>query len=103
MNDEMKTTIRIIRRPELREITGLSDATVDRREAAGEFPRRRRIGVQSVGWLSDEVEQWMKNLPVVEVARQPTKTPKAKKDGGPGAYPPVLTDEAQDFLQTKEE
>jgi len=51
---------RIIRRDELLMLVGLSDATIWRMEKAGRFPRRIQLGRNSVGWLSDEVDAWMR-------------------------------------------
>jgi prophage regulatory protein len=50
---------RIIRKPELFARVGLSDATIWRLEKAGKFPRRVKLGGNSVGWLSDEFEAWL--------------------------------------------
>ncbi len=50
---------RIIRKPELLSIVSLSDATVWRREKMGDFPRRIKLGGNSVGWLESEVEDWL--------------------------------------------
>lgn len=52
---------RIIRKPEVRERSGLSDATIWRLEQHGEFPRRRQLGPGSVGWLESEVENWLES------------------------------------------
>jgi prophage regulatory protein len=52
------TERRIIRKPELLSKVGLSDATIWREEKAGRFPKRIKLGGQSVGWFSDEVEAW---------------------------------------------
>jgi len=50
---------KIIRRRQVREITGLADRTIDRRESLGDFPRRVRLGQNAIGWFSDEVEEWV--------------------------------------------
>lgn len=50
---------RIIRKPELFARVGLSDATIWRLEKSGKFPRRVKLGGNSVGWLSDEFEAWL--------------------------------------------
>jgi prophage regulatory protein len=55
----MKTERRIIRKPELFSKIGLSDATIWREEKMGRFPRRIKIGSGSVGWFSDEIEEWL--------------------------------------------
>jgi len=48
----------IIRPKNIKPETGLSLATIRRLEIAGKFPRRRRIGLQGVGWLRSEVQNW---------------------------------------------
>jgi len=55
----MKKGERIIRKPELLGMIGLSDATVWRMEKAGEFPRRLRLGGNSVGWFLGEIDGWL--------------------------------------------
>ena len=57
---------RIIRKQELLKITGLSSATLWRRERAGDFPRRLRLGPHAVGWLLEEIDEWMASRPRVE-------------------------------------
>ncbi len=51
----------IIRRPELVAAVGLSRATIDRLERAGNFPRRFAItpGGRAVGWPGAEVARWI--------------------------------------------
>src|SRR5262249_40064074 len=43
--------------------TGLSRTTLWRLERAGDFPSRIRLGVNSVGWNSDEIEAWIERRP----------------------------------------
>jgi prophage regulatory protein len=50
---------RLIRKPELREMIGLSDTTVWRLEKSGGFPKRIQIGGSSVAWLLTEVLSWI--------------------------------------------
>lgn len=50
---------RIIRKKELLTVIGLSDATVYRLEKAGRFPKRLQLGGNSVGWLAEEVNDWI--------------------------------------------
>jgi len=50
---------RFIRLREIVAVTGLSPATIWRRERAGDFPRRRQISPGAVGWLASEVQVWM--------------------------------------------
>lgn len=47
---------RIIRKPEVLACVGLSDTTVWRLEKSGKFPRRVKLGGNSVGWFEDEID-----------------------------------------------
>lgn len=61
-NDEIisEDKNRILRSPEVREITGLSKTTLWRMEKENNFPRRVQFGKSSVGWNSMEVQQWVR-------------------------------------------
>lgn len=50
---------KILRKKEVREITGLSDTSLWRLERDdSSFPRRLRLG-GAVGWLQEEIEAWI--------------------------------------------
>jgi len=49
---------RVIRKPELQKIIGLSDVTIWRMEKAGKFPKRISLGANSVGWFENDIEDW---------------------------------------------
>lgn len=55
----MSVNMRVIRKPELLGMIGLSDATVWRMERAGRFPRRINLGGNSVGWIDAEIAAWL--------------------------------------------
>ncbi|RXZ35475.1 AlpA family phage regulatory protein [Sphingomonas desiccabilis] len=46
---------RLLRIAEVRDRTGLSTATIYRREAKGTFPPRRPLGGNCVGWYESDV------------------------------------------------
>ena len=50
---------RVIRKPELLAMIGLSDPTIWRMEKDGKFPKRLRLGGNSCGWLLSEIMGWM--------------------------------------------
>ena len=52
---------RIIRKAEVMYKTGLSDTTIWRLEKAGKFPKRIKLGGNSVGWIESETDDWMDN------------------------------------------
>ena len=54
---------RIIRKPEKRDITGLSNSTTDRLEKRGDFPGRVHLTGGHVGWWLDEVLDWLEKRP----------------------------------------
>jgi prophage regulatory protein len=58
-------TLRMLRWPQVQEITGLSRSTIWRLEGRGAFPARRQLGGNSVAWRADEVEDWITQRPVV--------------------------------------
>lgn len=59
------TTIskRLLKRPEVRERTSLSDSELYRQIAAGTFPRAIRLtpNGRAVAWLESEVEAWIES------------------------------------------
>lgn len=52
---------RFMRAREVARCTGLSRATIWRLQRDGRFPRCRRLSTNAVGWLSDEVEEWVRS------------------------------------------
>lgn len=59
MSMETTNRPRIIRKPELLNMVGASGPTIWRWEKAGTFPKRIRLGGNSVGYLESEVLQWL--------------------------------------------
>ena len=59
MMDKTSERKRIIRKPELLNIIGLSYPTIWRMEKMGKFPKRMRLGSNSCGWLESEVNEWI--------------------------------------------
>ena len=55
--------LRILRYPDVARVTGLSRKTIERRLHAGNFPVPIRLGTRAVGFLSDEVEAWLRDQP----------------------------------------
>jgi prophage regulatory protein len=51
---------RILRKKEVLSVIGLSDTTLWRMEKTGQFPKRINLGGNSVGWLSSEIQKWIK-------------------------------------------
>jgi prophage regulatory protein len=57
---------RIIRKPELLQITGVSSATVYRWIGEKSFPAPVRLGPNSTGWRESEVEEWLESRQPVQ-------------------------------------
>ena len=58
---------RMLRKKDVLTATGWSHATLDRQEKAGNFPKRRQLGPNSVGWLAREVKAWQQERPVKQL------------------------------------
>jgi prophage regulatory protein len=50
-----------VRKKEATQITGLSASTLRRLEIAGNFPNRRQLSINTVGWSLVEITQWMES------------------------------------------
>jgi len=57
--------VRILRRAEVVELTGLSGTTLWRLRRRGEFPDPVQLAQQRVGWIEDEVIEWIESRPRV--------------------------------------
>lgn len=51
--------MRIIKLPELKQMTGLSRSSIYALAAKGQFPRPIPLSTRASGWLYDEVSQWL--------------------------------------------
>ena len=68
------TIQKILRRPAVEAITGLSRSTIYLKIDRREFPRPIPLGLRAVGWLSEEVEQWLQSRKIERDATNATKT-----------------------------
>ena len=57
--------MRILRKTEVVHRVGLSGMEIWRREKAGRFPRRVRLGPHSVGWVEAEIDAYLEQLVAV--------------------------------------
>lgn len=65
--------MRFLSKKEVRALISLSYASIDRYEAAGEFPTRIRLGQNRVCWVEGEVFDWMKRR--IAERGEPTDAP----------------------------
>ena len=54
---------RLLRRPEVLEIAGISKSKMHQLVAAGDFPQPRRLGPKTARWLLSEVHEWIDSRP----------------------------------------
>ena len=54
--------MRILRLPEVVQITGLSRSTIYLRIEAKTFPKQINLGGRAVGWVDESIDEWMQNL-----------------------------------------
>lgn len=52
-------THKILRLPEVKEITGLSRSSIYLRIANSEFPKAISLGGRAVGWLESDIQDWL--------------------------------------------
>ena len=57
----------IWRLPEVMAQTGLPRSTIYHKMSKDEFPQSINLGIRSVGWIADEIEQW--TLDRIEASR----------------------------------
>ena len=52
---------RMLSKRQVKELVLYSPQHIARLEAAGQFPRRVKLGVNRVGWLEEEVLDWLQS------------------------------------------
>ena len=63
----------------LAQTVALSTSTIERLEREGQFPKRRQLSGQRVGWLVREVQEWAESRPVSNLPPPPnTGAPKPR-------------------------
>lgn len=60
-NDESNNSRRFLRLPAVLERIGVSSASISRWEKKGNFPKRRKLGLNSVAWVEAEIDEWCAN------------------------------------------
>ena len=65
--------------PTVAQAVALSTSTIERLEREGQFPKRRQLSGQRVGWLVREVQEWAESRPVSNLPPPPnTRAPKPR-------------------------
>ena len=63
MSTKLSTGVRILRMPDVINRTGLSRSTIYAFSRAGQFPGQVSLGCRAVGWVEDDVEEWLRSRP----------------------------------------
>lgn len=58
----MQKTTQILRLSQVMNRTGLKKSTIYQRMKSHAFPQRRKISVRAVGWLEDEIEEYLRRI-----------------------------------------
>ncbi len=74
-------TQRMLRRPDVEALTGLSRSTIYASMDRGTFPRPVRIGLRAVAWREDDIECWLKQCPEANPAEQHAPKALARHEG----------------------
>jgi prophage regulatory protein len=53
--------MKIIKLPEVMEMTGLSRSSIYAFVKKGDFPSPRKLGIRAVGWVLEEIVTWIEN------------------------------------------
>lgn len=54
--------MKLLSKRQVKELVLYSFAHIDRLEKAGKFPKRVTLGPNRVGWIEQEILDWIKNL-----------------------------------------
>ena len=54
---------KLIKLPEVEDLTGLGKSTIYKRKALGQFPQSVKIGPHAVRWYLDEILDYINTLP----------------------------------------
>lgn len=61
MSTQTPSSDAFVRLPQVIQRTGLSKATIRRKELRGEFPRRHKISANVVAWYESDLQRWLRS------------------------------------------
>lgn len=67
--------MRVLRQREVMARTGYSAMTLWRKQRDGSFPRRIKLGNNSIGWLEEEIDDWIRARVAERDALPPAEDP----------------------------
>ena len=71
--------------PTVAQVVAMSTATIERLEREGQFPKRRQLSGQRVGWLVREVQEWAESRPVSQLPPPPNTGVPSQSPSSPAA------------------
>lgn len=54
-----QSRLEVLRLPDVCRVTGLCRSSIYQLEAEQRFPRRIKVGARSVGWIDQEIQEWL--------------------------------------------
>ena len=64
-NNTAHSPRKLLRLPQVKDLTGLSRATIYRYVDAGDFPRPVKLGTRAVAWHASDVAAWIEGREAV--------------------------------------
>jgi len=80
--------MKLLRQKQVIDATGLSRMTIWRLERAGQFPQRRRLGPNAIGWVENEIDEWIASRPPSQL---PCLAPRSDLRVTPASALPILS------------
>jgi prophage regulatory protein len=77
--------IRILRLPQVLDVTGLGKTKIYELQSQGSFPMRVQITAHSVGWIEEEVQAWLARRVAISASLLRAASRQASGIPGPGA------------------
>ena len=75
---------KLLRRPEVEAMTGLSRAGIYDKMAKGDFPRPMRLGPRAVAWRESDVQEWIECLNPADPPAPGGRKPGGESRAAPG-------------------
>lgn len=57
---------KILRLPEVVEVSGLGKTAIYEAIREGRFPKPRQLSTKAVGWMETEIDAWQKSRPIAQ-------------------------------------
>ena len=61
MSEQVRSAITILRRKQVESRTGLSRSSIYKMMSEGTFPKPVSLGARAVGWIENQIDQWLES------------------------------------------